>query len=109
MFKTAESKGGLKMNSSQYREITYQELLEIKRNSKYICIDIRSPYEYEEYHIEGSKNIPEYDLYKKLHELRKDKIYIFICQKGKNSKDVALTLTTYGYRTINLKDGLNGI
>lgn len=97
------------MNSSQYREITYQEFLTLRGSSNYVIIDIRSPYEYEKDHIPGAKSIPEYDLFKRLNELRKDKVYIFICQKGKNSKDVALTLADYGYRTINLKEGMNGI
>ncbi len=97
------------MNSGQYREITYREFLTLRRNCNYVVIDIRSPHEYEKEHLQGAKNIPEYDLFKRLREIEKDKIVIFICQKGKNSKDVALTLTEYGYRTINLKEGMNGI
>lgn len=97
------------MHDRVYREITYHELRALKGNPNYVLIDIRSRHEYDQYHIRGAKSIPEFELFKRINELRKDKIYIFICQKGKNSKDVALTLEDYGYKTINLEKGMEGI
>lgn len=89
-----------------YYEITYIELLKLQGNRNYILIDIRSKYEYEKYHIQGALSVPEYELINSFHRLDKKKTYIFICQKGKNSKDVANTLMRYGFHTINLYKGM---
>ncbi|MBC7958975.1 MAG: rhodanese-like domain-containing protein [Vallitaleaceae bacterium] len=97
------------MIREDYNEITYATLKRCLLNAQYVLVDIRSVYEYRQYHIKGAISIPEHELFTRMKELKKDKTYIFICQKGKNSKDVAITLAGYGYKTINLKDGMNGI
>jgi rhodanese-related sulfurtransferase len=92
-----------------YKEITYQELIKLKGNKYYIMIDIRPKYEYDEHHIDGAISIPEYDLIMNYKQLNPKFTYIFICQKGKNSKDVAMTLKQYGYNTINLHRGMEAV
>lgn len=92
-----------------YQEITYDELLRLMGNKQYVMIDIRPKYEYDRHHIDGAISIPEYDLIMNYKKLNPKYIYIFICQKGKNSKDVAKTLTHYGYHTINLHRGMEAL
>ena len=92
-----------------YREINYHELLMLMGNKNYIMIDIRPKYEYDENHIYGAISIPEYDLIKNYKSLNPQYQYIFICQKGKNSKDVAKTLMSYGYHTISLYKGMEAV
>lgn len=92
-----------------YKEITYNELIKIIGNKHYIMIDIRPKYEYNQHHINGAISIPEYDLIKNYKELNPEYTYILICQKGKNSKDVALSLKKYGYNTINLYRGMEAV
>lgn len=94
-----------------FREIYYHELLMLTQNNnkQYIMIDIRPIYEYEQHHIPGAISIPEYELIKNFNQLSPKYTYIFICQKGKNSKDVAKTLMAYGYNTINLYRGMEAV
>ncbi len=92
-----------------YYEITYKELLNLRDNKEYILIDIRPRYEYEKGHIQGALSVPQYELINSYNRLNKKKTYIFICQRGRNSRDVAITLMKYGYNTINLYKGMEAV
>ncbi|PKM96239.1 MAG: rhodanese-like domain-containing protein [Firmicutes bacterium HGW-Firmicutes-1] len=92
-----------------YYEITYKELLKLQGNKNYILIDIRPKYEYEKNHIQGALSVPEYELINSFNRLNINKTYIFICQRGKNSKDVANTLMKYGFHTLNLYKGMEAV
>ena len=69
-----------------------------------IILDVRTPAEYAEEHIEGSLNI-------ELNRLKSDDLeslglnkrhtYITCCVKGKRSADAAGVLTSQGYRAYN--------
>lgn len=97
------------MKNSSYREISYNTLLTLKNDSQYVIVDIRTKREYDKGHLSGAISFPEYDLINNFNRLTKDKKYIFVCQKGKNSGYVAKALAGYGYITMNLSGGLNAI
>lgn len=97
------------MNTNPASEISYEELLRLRDKKEYVLIDIRSKYEYEKEHIRGSISIPEHELFYEMNRFDKRKTYIFICQKGKNSRDVAHTFKQYGYKTINLAKGMDAV
>ena len=74
-----------------------------------ILIDVRSPQEYEEGHLEGAVLIPEYELVSRCRkELKnRDAIYIVYCSTGTRSKKVQKELEKLGY--INVYNLYNGI
>lgn len=109
MYGGGHKKGGKDLENKNYQEITYKELLKLKDSPGYRLIDIRSLYEYEKNHIPGAISIPEYELAVRYKSFRKDLVYIFVCQKGKNSRNAALILAEEGYKTISLIDGMNGV
>ena len=84
-------------NNNVIESITTSEVKEIldNKNEKYILIDVREEYEFNEGHIPGAVNIPvgninsiEYD---------KDKIIIVYCRSGTRSRDAANKLSNIGY------------
>ena len=74
-----------------------------------ILIDVRSPQEYEEGHLEGALLIPEYELVSRCRqELRnKEAIYIVYCSSGIRSKKAQRELEKLGYANVyNLYNGI---
>lgn len=93
-------------------EITYQELERmINTDEKAILLDVRSPQEYREAHLEKAVNVPLYDLEKKLNYLPdKECTIITYCAGGNRSRKAKDELEILGYKNVyNLKNGLDGI
>ena len=73
-----------------------------------ILIDVRSPQEYQEGHMENAKLLPEYEIIKKQEELPKDKEQkiIVYCSSGARSKKAQKKLEKIGYTQVyNLYNG----
>lgn len=69
--------------------IDYESAKIILKNDKQaILVDVRSPQEYKEGHLEGSINVPLYDLERNCDELvkQKENTIILYCQSGNRSK-----------------------
>lgn len=84
----------------------------IKVNEEAILLDVRSPQEYDEGHLDGAINIPLYELEKccdcKLKD--KNKIIIVYCQSGMRSMKAIRILKKAGFKNLyNLRNGLDGI
>ncbi len=92
-----------------YKEISYKELLILRNRRNYVIVDIRSKYEYNRKHINGAISMPEHEILNKLDKFNKNNIYIFVCSSGRNSSDVARTLSNYGYNTISLVNGMRSV
>ena len=74
-----------------------------------ILIDVRSPQEYEEGHLEGALLIPEYELVSRCRQKLKNKeaIYIVYCSSGTRSKKAQKELEKLGYTNVyNLYNGI---
>ena len=72
-------------------------------------LDVRTPQEYAEGHIEGALNINiQCDDFQQMaeKELSKDSTILVYCRSGRRSMDAAGILTRLGYRVINLKGGI---
>ena len=98
--------------SLEGREISYKKLEEIiKNNPKAILVDVRSKQEYNEGHLNGSINIPLYDLEKQINKLPdKQCTTILYCRSGHRSRQAKEKLEKLGYENIyNLKNGLDGM
>lgn len=94
------------------KEITYQELKKMVDDDKNaILLDVRSPQEFKEGHLEGAINIPLYDLEKQLDKLPdKECTTIIYCASGNRSKKAKEELENLGYKNVyDLKNGLDGI
>lgn len=74
-----------------------------------ILIDVRSPQEYKEGHLEKSISIPDYEIMSKIDKIINDKNQeiIVYCSSGHRSKKVQKKLESLGYEKVyNLYNGL---
>jgi len=98
--------------SLENREISYKKMQDlIQKNANAILLDVRSKQEFEEGHLDGSINIPLYEIDKELEKLpdRKSMIIIY-CASGHRSKQAKEKLEKEGYENIyHLKNGLDGM
>lgn len=72
-------------------------------------VDVRTPQEYAEGHIDGALNINvQSDDFKELAqiELSKDSTVLVYCRSGRRSLDATEILTSLGYKVVNLKGGI---
>ena len=89
-------------------DIDEQELYNMQKQGAKI-IDVRSPQEYKENHIDGAILIPEYELESKAKEilLDDDETIVVYCSSGIRSKRAQQTLNKMGYNNVfNLYNGL---
>lgn len=81
---------------------------EIKTDSVQL-VDVRTPQEYADGHIEGAININvQSDNFQQMavKELSKDKTVLIYCRSGRRSLKAADILTGLGYKVVNLKGGV---
>lgn len=72
-------------------------------------LDVRTPDEYEKYHLEGSINEPFFSLRMQLKTLNRDKPIVVICGNGKTSEAAVFLLLRNKINAMLLKGGLAGI
>lgn len=97
---------------SNKEEITMAELREMQRqNMDIVLLDVRSPQEYKEGHLNNSILIPNYELKQKAERLLPNKKVTIVayCQSGFRSKKTVKILNQLGYEEVySLKGGING-
>ena len=78
------------------------------KNNDLFLLDVREPYEYAEWHIDNSVNIPLGELSKEetLSKVPKDKEIITICPRGYRAMDGKYIMQRYGYDVKVLEGGL---
>lgn len=99
---------GKKINRSMEKNDITQEELKKKVLENAILIDVRSPQEYQEGHLEGAISIPEYELTKRSEKKLKNKNeeIIVYCATGLRSKKAQKRLKKLGYTNVyNLYNG----
>lgn len=67
-----------------------------------MLIDVRSPQEFREGHLDGAISIPEYDIKKEIEKivLDKNKNIVVYCSSGGRSKKAQKTLNKLGYQNV---------
>lgn len=81
-------------------------LIETRRDL--LLIDVRSPEEFQQGALPGSRLMPFWDFAKGRCDLPKDKPILLVCAVGGRSLAVGQLLATQGYREVyNLKGGLD--
>ena len=78
-------------------EIDFYKLIKLQREGALI-IDVRSPQEYTENHIEGAINIPVYLILKRINEIGNvNRKIIVYCSSGMRSKKAKKILNQNGF------------
>ena len=82
-----------------------------KRENGAIIVDVRSSQEYNEGHLPGAINIPEYEIRRVKNEMPKlNQQIVVYCQYGGRSRDAYNMLKKMGYTNVySLKGGLEMI
>ena len=89
-------------------DIDMQELQEMAKKGA-ILLDVRSPQEYKEGHINGAILIPEYELKRDADKFltNKEEVIVVYCSTGMRSKKAQKELKEKGYKNVyNLYNGL---
>ena len=99
--------------NSNEKNLDYESVKTILKNDKNaILIDVRSPQEYKEGHLEGSINFPLYDLERNSEKIIKDKqnTIIIYCQSGSRSNKALEILNSKGFSNLyQIEGGLDNI
>lgn len=77
-----------------------------------ILVDVRSPQEFAEGHLENAISLPEYEMNQKVKDILPDKLQVIIvyCSTGHRSQKAQKELEKLGYQKVyNLCKGLENI
>lgn len=82
-------------------DLSYEEAKELHKRENAILLDVRTPEEYREKHIDEAINIPLYEIDNLKNEIiDKDKVVLLYCRTGKRSKQAKAILMQNGYRNV---------
>lgn len=93
---------------TKYSKITAEEAKEIIDTEEHKLVDVRTPEEYGEEHIEGALLIPDYEI-EKLAESKlpdKDEKILVYCRSGSRSKAATKKLIDMGYTNVHDMGGI---
>ena len=83
-------------------DFAQEEATEIYERTNALLIDVRTPEEYRENHIEGAVNIPVYEIDNIKNEIiDPNKVILVYCKTGKRSKIVKQILIQNGYKNVH--------
>lgn len=97
-----------KYRNNNENNIDYESAKTILKNDKEsILIDVRSPQEYKEGHLDGSINFPLYDLERNTSKIlnQKNNTIILYCQSGSRSKKALEILKRQGCKSVYQIEG----
>ena len=92
-----------------YENATVKDFALLIDNPDVVLLDVRTPSEFAEGHIEGAINIDQAQgdfIEKAKAALSKDKTVAIYCRSGRRSANAANRLFAEGYRCVNLKGGI---
>ena len=93
-----------------YEQITPAEAKSLMDSeSGYIILDVRTPEEFAEGHIEGAILISDYEIGEKAEKILtdKDQLILVYCRSGRRSKNAANELVALGYTNVKEFGGIN--
>ena len=98
----------LKRDFNDNKDITKEELdIYIKEGAT--IIDVRSPQEYKEGHVNGAISIPDYQIKKDIQKYikEKDELIVVYCSTGHRSQNAQKILESLGYTNVyNVYEGI---
>ena len=95
--------------NKSYVDMDVERFAEYLSNDKVQLVDVRTPEEYAEGHIAGSRNINVFDndfVEEAEKALDKSKPVAVYCRSGKRSADAAKILAENGFNVTNLEGGI---
>lgn len=98
--------GGLLISCAEKRQIPITDIPSIDMENA-VLLDVRTPEEFAEGHLEGAVNIDWYqtDFINKLDAVdRGEKVYVY-CKKGGRSAEAAKLMDSLGFKVIDLTGG----
>jgi len=106
---------GCTMENQTIQNITVSEAQQIieenKENINFLVIDVRTPEEYNEGHIEGAVNIDIYaaDFKDRLSQLNIDKKYLVHCRSGSRSNEATNMMKDLEFKEVyHMNEGILG-
>ena len=97
-------------HKSAYEQITPAEAKALMDSEEgYVILDVRTPEEFAERHIDGAILIPDYEIGEKAESILTDKeqLILVYCRSGRRSKNAANELAKLGYTNIKEFGGIN--
>lgn len=95
------------LNQSSVNQLEPSEVLEMwSKSPKPFLLDVRTPLEYKQRHINGAELIPLDELSNKVDRIPKGREIICICESGSRSSVAAHQLSSLGYKVSNLRGGM---
>jgi rhodanese-related sulfurtransferase len=98
-------------NDEKFKSVCAEEFASVISDTTVQILDVRTPDEFAEGHITGSRNIDVLDKDFELDALEvldKDRAVALYCRSGRRSKKAAEILSTNGYQVVELSTGYNG-
>ena len=98
-------------SDNAFKSVEVEEFAKVIADTSVIRLDVRTPEEYAEGHIDNAINIDvKNDSFesKALSTLPKDKTIALYCRSGRRSKNAAKILSDNGYTVVELNSGYNG-
>ncbi|MDR3203449.1 MAG: FAD-dependent oxidoreductase [Deltaproteobacteria bacterium] len=92
--------------SGKCHQINWRDLACLPKDGSVNLIDVRSPKEYQAFHIDSFINLPLDDLRQNLDKIDKDKPVFLVCYLGLRSYLASRILLQHGYKTAHLAGGL---
>ncbi|MFA6024622.1 MAG: rhodanese-like domain-containing protein [Candidatus Gracilibacteria bacterium] len=95
-----------------FKTLPAGEALEFLKNNqeKVFLMDVRTPGEFEDRHLEGALNISVETIPGRLQEIPQDKTVVVYCEHGSRSKLAAAYLANHGYpEVMHIEGGLAGL
>jgi len=86
--------------------ISAQELHDrLVRRASQTLVDVRTPHEWRDGHVDGAINIPVGELMERAHELKRGAVVATICESGYRSSLAASLLLRAGIEVVNVSEG----
>jgi len=82
----------------------YKNLKDFQK--KCVIVDVRTPEEFDEEHIDGAINIPLEEIPDKIKSLKKDKELILVCLSGLRAKKAAAAFESADFKVKVLNGGM---
>ena len=91
------------------KTITPHQTESARQNPEVTLLDVRTPLEFTEKHIEGSQHVPLDQLKDKIAALRKDQSFILVCAAGQRAEKACQLLDAKNFANLQvLEDGIQG-
>ena len=110
LFSTIMGLFGCTAQSSKFATVDVEEFAKVIADTAVVRLDVRTPQEYAEGHIEGAINIDVLsdDFAAEASKLPTDRTIALYCRSGNRSKKAAAILADKGYKVIELATGYKG-